>query len=80
LVTQMRNVISITPTEDFLLLVKFESGIEKKFDIKPLLELPAFSPLKDTSVFKTVRNKGYFVEWQNEEIDLSADTLWHEGK
>lgn len=76
----MRNIVSITPTDDFLLLVKFENGIEKKFDIKPFLELPAFSLLKDKTVFKTVSNRGYFIEWYNEEIDLSADTLWHEGK
>ncbi len=76
----MRSIVSLVPTDDFLLLIKFENGVEKKFDIRPLLELPAFSPLKDTSVFKKVSNKGYFVEWQNEEIDLSADTLWHEGK
>jgi hypothetical protein len=76
----MRSITSIIPTDDFLLLIKFENGVEKKFDIRPLLELPAFSPLKDTSVFKKVSNKGYFIEWQNEEIDLSADTLWHEGK
>jgi hypothetical protein len=76
----MRNIVSITPTDDFLLLVKFQSGDEKKFDLKPFLELPAFFPLKDKNIFKKVSNKGYFIEWQNEEIDLSADTLWHEGK
>ncbi len=76
----MRNIVSITPTDDFLLLMKFENGIEKKFDIKPFLKSPVFFPLKDKTVLKTVSNKGYFIEWQNEEIDLSADILWHEGK
>jgi hypothetical protein len=76
----MRSIASITPTDDFLLLIKFENGIEKKFDVKPLLELPVFLPLKDKAVFKIVCNKGYFIEWQNEEIDLSAHTLWHEGR
>ena len=25
-------------------------------------------------------NRGYYIEWPALEIDLSADTLWHEGK
>ena len=76
----MRNIISIITTDDFQLLVKFEDGIEKKFDVKPYLELPVFIPLKNKSTFQKVSNHGYYIEWQNEEIDLSADTLWHEGK
>ena len=64
--------------DDYHLQVKFENGIEKNFDVNPLLKFPAFSPLKDKAIFRTVSNRGYFIEWSNEEIDLSADTLWHE--
>jgi len=66
--------------EDFLLLVKFDNGIEKKVDIKPYLQYPVFSALKNINVFKSVENRGNFIEWQDYEIDLSADTLWHDGK
>lgn len=76
----MRTIKSISPTDDYHLLIQFENGVEKNFDIKPFLALPVFSALNDKNVFKTVINKGYFIEWQNGEIDLSADTLWHEGK
>ena len=66
--------------EDYQLSVKFDNGIEKNFDLKPYLQLPVFSILKNISIFQKVTNRGYFIEWQEQEIDLSADTLWHDGK
>ncbi len=76
----MRTIISLQPMEDYQLLVKFDDGIEKKVDLKPYIQLPVFSILKDINIFQKVINKGYFIEWQGQEIDLSADTLWHDGK
>ena len=76
----MRNIVSIQPMEDYQLSVKFENGIEKNVDLKPYLQLPVFSILKNISIFQKVTNRGYFIEWQEQEIDLSADTLWHDGK
>jgi hypothetical protein len=76
----MRNITSIIPLEDFQLLVKFDNGIEKRFDFKLYLQFPVFTFLKDKNIFQKVTNKGCFIEWQEQEVDLSADTLWHEGK
>ena len=76
----MNKIISLQPFEDFQLKVKFDDGVEKKFDLKPYFQFSVFSNLKDPSLFKKVINRGYFIEWQGLEIDLSADTLWHEGK
>lgn len=76
----MRKIISLLATDNYLLLVKFDNGVEKQFDMKPYLELPVFTILKDKQIFQDVTNQKYFVEWKEKEIDLSADTLWHEGK
>ena len=76
----MRKIVSLFPVEDYQLLVKFENGIEKTVDLKPYLQFPVFSPLKNIVIFNKVKNHGYFIEWQGGEIDLSADTLWHDGK
>ena len=76
----MRKITSIIPTNDFQLKVQFDNGIEKLVDCKPYLQLPVFSILKNVSLFQNVVNRGYFIEWQGQEIDLSADTLWHDGK
>jgi hypothetical protein len=76
----MRKIISLSPLDDFQLSVKFDSGIDKTFDLKPYLKFPVFVVLKNKSIFQKVVNRGYFIEWPGQEIDLSADTLWHEGK
>jgi hypothetical protein len=76
----MKQINSIRTLTDFQLQIKFEDGTEKRFDLKPYFKFPVFSILKDENIFRSVVNKNYFIEWQNHEIDLSADTLWHEGK
>lgn len=76
----MKQINSIQTLTDFQLQITFEDGTEKRFDLKPYFKFPVFSILKDENIFRSVVNKNYFIEWQNHEIDLSADTLWHEGK
>lgn len=76
----MKQINSIQTLTNFQLQITFEDGTEKRFDLKPYFKFPVFSILKDENIFRSVVNKNYFIEWQNHEIDLSADTLWHEGK
>ena len=77
----MRKIISLAPIDGFQLLVRFDNDIQKKVDLKPYLDKPVFSVFTNNEeLFRTVINKGYFIEWPSLEIDLSADTLWHEGK
>jgi hypothetical protein len=76
----MRKIVSLFPTEDFQLKLEFDDGTEKKIDMKPYFRIPVFSILKNPGIFKQVTNRSYYIEWQGRQIDLSADTLWHEGK
>ena len=64
----------------FILSVIFDNGVKKLIDCNPYLKLPVFQVLKEYNNFKSVRNCGYFIEWAGHEIDLSADTLWIDGK
>lgn len=75
----MRNIKAITANDDWSLDVAFDDGSHRRFDVKPLLDTEAFTELKNIGLFKRVHNGGYFVEWDNE-ADLSADTLYLEGK
>lgn len=74
-----RKIVSLFPMEDFQLQLKFEDGTKKNFDLKSYFQFPVFSVLKNNILFQKVINRSYFIEWQEQEIDLSADTLWHEG-
>jgi hypothetical protein len=76
----MKKIKTIRIASNYQLFVKFDNGVEKQFDMNPYFQFPVFSVLRDEKIFEKVVNKNYFIEWQNVEVDLSADTLWHEGK
>jgi len=72
-------VKSIKFNDDFSLLLTFENGEKRVFDLKPYFEKPVFARLKNDNLFKTARVVSGSVEWQGE-IDLSYDTLYLESK
>jgi hypothetical protein len=77
----MRKLHTIKPLSNYLLQCVFSDGTTKIADIKPFLDKEAFKSLKDPALFEfAIHNGGYFVEWKNLEIDLSADTLSHISK
>jgi hypothetical protein len=74
----MRTITNIKALSDYRLECVFEDGSKRIADIKPFLNAEAFKPLLDPRIFaSTLSNQGYFVEWKDQDIDLSADTLWH---
>jgi uncharacterized protein DUF2442 len=70
-------VKSVELQEDFCLLLTFENGEKRLFDLKPYFKKPVFSRLQNVALFKTARVVSGAVEWQGE-IDLSYDTLYLE--
>ncbi|GFO63181.1 DUF2442 domain-containing protein [Geomonas paludis] len=74
----MKKVASISANDDWTLDVCFANGELRRYDVSPLLQREAFRGLEDAAMFKTARNGGYFVAWDND-ADLSADTLYQEG-
>jgi hypothetical protein len=76
----MRMIQKVKATDEYLLECSFDDGSRRMADIKPYLQTQAFQPLHDVNIFKRITNNQYYVSWQNEEIDLSADTLWHIGR
>ena len=72
-------VKSVKTQEDYRLLLTFENGEKRVFDLKPYLEKPVFRQLKNISLFQTARVVSGSVEWQGE-VDLSYDTLYLKSK
>jgi hypothetical protein len=72
-------VKSVQPQDDYCLLLTFENGEKRTFDLKPYLSKGVFTRLQNAALFKTVRVVSGSVEWQGE-IDLSYDTLYLESK
>lgn len=72
-------VKSIQFKNDYCLLLTFENGEKRIFDLKPYFDKPVFAKLKNAALFKTARVVSGSIEWQGE-VDLSYDTLYLESK
>lgn len=74
--THAIRVSGIRPMEDYLLWIRFNTGEAKVFDFKPLLDAPAFAPLKDNDVFREVYIDYGVAVWQDGDIDIAPDYLY----
>ena len=75
------KVINAVPLEDMQVLVFFENGEVKKFNIKTLIpQYPEFEIFKNPEVFNSLRVEpgGYGISW-NEDLDCSEGELFTNG-
>lgn len=72
------KLTSVVPLEDYSLLVDFENGEQRCFDMTPYLDKGVFRELRDRDYFAKVRLIFGGVQWPHEQ-DLSADTLYLGG-
>lgn len=71
-------VIDVKPQHDYILLLTFENGEKRLFDMKPYLEIGIFSELKDIQIFNTAKASFDTVEWINE-ADFDPEVLYQES-
>jgi hypothetical protein len=66
--------------ENYKLLVEFDNGDMRKYDVSRLLNNPMFALLKNPAFFRDFRVEpgGYALVW-NEDIDISEYELWQNG-
>lgn len=72
------KLTSVVPLEDYSLLIDFENGEQRIFDLTPYLDKGVFRELRDRNYFAKVRLIFGGVQWPHEQ-DLSADTLYLDG-
>ena len=76
------KVQDVKPLEKYKLLVTFQNGEIKKYDVKPLFD--KWQVFKDliyiNGLFQQVKVDagGYGISW-NDDIDLSCDELYYNG-
>jgi hypothetical protein len=73
------DVISVVAQEDYTLLLVFENGQKRRFDMKPLLEKKPFHKLKDLPVFMKATIAYGTVTWPGN-IDIAPETLWDKSE
>ena len=69
------HVTCVTPQAGHVLLLQFDNGETRRFDLTPWLDKGVFRALRDSADFAQARVVDGSVEWPGE-IDLSFDTLY----
>lgn len=72
------SVKQVKPLEDFKLLLTFENGEARIFDMNPYLEKGIFKELKDIGMFNSVKVSFDSIEWQNE-ADMDPEVLYEDS-
>ena len=74
------RISDIIPQDDNRLLVTFDDGETRQFDLRPLLSRGVFRSLREPEAFASLEvvNEGGGVAWASGP-DLSAETLYHRG-
>jgi len=69
------DVIKVDIEQDNRLLLEFENGDKRRFDMTPYLEKKPFNRLKDNHLFNKVHIALGTLEWPGN-IDIDPETLW----
>lgn len=72
------TVEQVIPEKNFFLLLKFDNGETREFDVKPYIKGSWFGKLNEESYFKSVRVNGYNIEWPDGQ-DICPDDLYYNG-
>ncbi len=73
------KVDQVRVVNDYSMLVRFSSGETRLFDAAPLLDVPAFKPLEDKSVFASFQLDHGIVTWNNGAIDIAPEALYEKS-
>ncbi|MGA2066952.1 MAG: DUF2442 domain-containing protein [Thermoguttaceae bacterium] len=74
------RVVRVEPVGQAKVLVRFENGVEKIYDCRPLLSRSEFGLLANAAFFRAVRVDpgGYGISW-SDNVDVSEYELWTRG-
>jgi len=73
------SIKAVKPQDNYLLLLTFENGEQRQFDMKPYLNFGIFQELKDISLFKTVKTSFDSIAWDNE-ADFDPEVLYQKSQ
>ena len=74
------NVTFFEIIENYKVRIAFDNGEKRTFDFKTLLNKPAFLPLNDMGIFKSVNVEHGIPTWNNGNIDISPEYLYKAGE
>lgn len=72
---QLLDVVSVQPQADYRLLLEFENGEKRCFDMKPFLHKKPFDRIENPAFFRLARVLYGTVVWPGN-IDIAPETLY----
>ena len=71
------KLINVEPINDYKLMLSYETGEKKIFDVLPYMSGAWYEELYNENVFKTVHliSNGYGIEWENGQ-DIAPHELY----
>ena len=73
------SIKNVKPQDNYRLLLTFENGEQKVFDLSPFLNIGKFAELKDMALFNSVKICFDSIQWANK-LDLDPEFLYTKGK
>lgn len=74
------HISEIIPLNNYILKASFENGEKRFYDFKPLLKYDAFTCLQDKMKFKRVTLDHGIPTWEKENVDISPETIYLNGR
>lgn len=71
-------VKNVVPIANYNLILMFENGEKRQFDMKPFLGNGIFQELQEVSKFNAVRVCFDTIEWENK-ADFDPEVLYHQS-
>lgn len=69
------TVTKVIPKDNYNLLLEFNNGEKKYFDVKPYIKGSWFGKLNDKLYFSQVKTNGFNIEWSDGQ-DICPDDLY----
>lgn len=70
------KVVAVSASESYQVMLKFDNGEVRIFDVKPYIKGEWYSELNDLSYFRKVRIEGLSISWPNGQ-DVCPDELYY---
>lgn len=70
------ELLSVTPKDNYKLLLVYETGEQKLFDVLPYISGEWYGELKDKANFNSVRLANHSVEWSGGQ-DIAPHELYY---
>ena len=70
------TVVKVLPENNYILLLEFDNGEKKFFDVKPYIKGIWFNELNNLAYFNRVHTNGFNIRWPNGQ-DICPDDLYY---